>query len=586
MTDKIVFTLDGKQVAANAGETIWDVAKREGTKIPHLCHVDLPGYRVDGNCRACMVEIKGERVLTASCIRKPTAGMDVQTQSKRAVKSREMVFELLASNMRPREAGPDNQAPFWEWASSMGIAGSKRYASKFAGEHETAELDLSNPAIAVNLDACISCGACVRACREVQVNDVIGMGLRGSHSVPVFDIRDPMGHLDVRHVRRVRPGVPDRRAVREIVDGQDGDEARRAEVRQGRQHAVSVLRRRLPDGGGRQRQPHRAGRRPQRLREREPALRQRPLRLRLCGLAGAHHEAARSAATTRRRRRGHREAVRGSLRRVPRSDLGRSADARRQGPQEDPRRARRQSAVGLRLGEGVERRGVPVPEARAHGLRDQQRRSLHAALPRLVRRRAHGRDRLGRRVGAVQRRDGCRMHHRHRCAPDREPSGCGHLLQASREARREADRHRSARPGLDAPRGAWLAVQARQRCRTAELVSPHDHRGEAVRRNLHPRARLRLRGAEGEGEGLLAGSDGGGRRHRGERAARRCAHLRDFESVDHLLGHGHLAAHARHRQRALLDRACVDHGPDRPAGNRVCIRCAARTTCRALPTRD
>ena len=193
MTDKIVFTLDGKQVAANAGETIWDVAKREGTKIPHLCHVDLPGYRVDGNCRACMVEIKGERVLTASCIRKPTAGMDVQTQSTRAVKSREMVFELLASNMRPREAGPDNQAPFWEWASSMGIAGSKRYASKFAGEHETAELDLSNPAIAVNLDACISCGACVRACREVQVNDVIGMGLRGSHSVPVFDIHDPMG---------------------------------------------------------------------------------------------------------------------------------------------------------------------------------------------------------------------------------------------------------------------------------------------------------------------------------------------------------------------------------------------------------
>jgi formate dehydrogenase major subunit len=193
MTDKIVFTLDGKQVAATPGETIWDVAKREGTKIPHLCHVDLPGYRVDGNCRACMVEVKGERVLTASCIRKPTAGMDVQTQSQRAAKSREMVFELLASNMRPRDEGPDNQAPFWEWAASMGIAGSERYESKFANGHGPAELDVSNPAIAVNLDACIACGACVRACREVQVNDVIGMGLRGSHSVPVFDIHDPMG---------------------------------------------------------------------------------------------------------------------------------------------------------------------------------------------------------------------------------------------------------------------------------------------------------------------------------------------------------------------------------------------------------
>ncbi|HET7923826.1 MAG TPA: 2Fe-2S iron-sulfur cluster-binding protein, partial [Rhodanobacteraceae bacterium] len=197
MSDQVVFKLDGKEVAARAGETIWDVAKREGTKIPHLCHVDLPGYRVDGNCRACMVEVKGERVLTASCIRKPTPGMEVSTQTERATKSREMVFELLASNMRPREQGPDNQAPFWKWAESMGIRGSDRYASKFAGGHEhgheEAALDVSNPAIAVNLDACIACGACVRACREVQVNDVIGMGLRGSHSVPVFDIHDPMG---------------------------------------------------------------------------------------------------------------------------------------------------------------------------------------------------------------------------------------------------------------------------------------------------------------------------------------------------------------------------------------------------------
>jgi formate dehydrogenase major subunit len=65
----VEFTLDGKTVTAAAGESIWDVAKRECTKIPHLCHVDLPGYRTDGNCRACMVEVEGERVLAASCIR-------------------------------------------------------------------------------------------------------------------------------------------------------------------------------------------------------------------------------------------------------------------------------------------------------------------------------------------------------------------------------------------------------------------------------------------------------------------------------------------------------------------------------------
>ena len=192
MTDRIEFILDGKTVTADAGETIWDVAKREGNKIPHLCHVDMPGYRPDGNCRACMVDVKGERVLTASCIRKPTAGMEVETQTERAIKARHMVFELLASNMRPPEEGPDNQSVFWQWAGSMGIAGSDRFESKY-DEHFEPAFDITNPAIAVNLDACISCGACVRACREVQVNDVIGMGDRGGHAQPVFDLADPMG---------------------------------------------------------------------------------------------------------------------------------------------------------------------------------------------------------------------------------------------------------------------------------------------------------------------------------------------------------------------------------------------------------
>ncbi|WP_274427126.1 formate dehydrogenase subunit alpha [Chelativorans sp. YIM 93263] len=193
MTSKITFTLDGKSVTASEGDTIWDVAKREGNRIPHLCHVDQPGYRPDGNCRACMVDIEGERVLAASCIRKPAEDMVVRTDTERAEKSREMVFELLASNMRPADEGPDNQSAFWEWASSMAISGSERFGSKFSSGDVEPELDVSNPAIAVNLDACISCGACVRACREVQVNDVIGMANRGNHAVPVFDMHDPMG---------------------------------------------------------------------------------------------------------------------------------------------------------------------------------------------------------------------------------------------------------------------------------------------------------------------------------------------------------------------------------------------------------
>ena len=136
MSDKIEFTLDGKKVTASGDETIWAVAKREGTKIPHLCHVDLPGYRPDGNCRACMVEIDGERVLAASCIRKPAPNMVVNTVTERAKKSRQLVFELLASNMRAAPEGPDERSNFWQWAQSMAIDGSDRFASKFDDHHK------------------------------------------------------------------------------------------------------------------------------------------------------------------------------------------------------------------------------------------------------------------------------------------------------------------------------------------------------------------------------------------------------------------------------------------------------------------
>src|SRR4029077_11486913 len=80
----VKFMLDGKEVEALDGETIWQVAKRQGIDIPHLCYSPEPGYRADGNWRRCMVEIEGERVLAASCIRKPTAGMKVKAASDRA----------------------------------------------------------------------------------------------------------------------------------------------------------------------------------------------------------------------------------------------------------------------------------------------------------------------------------------------------------------------------------------------------------------------------------------------------------------------------------------------------------------------
>ena len=103
----IAFELDGAPVEARPGETIWAVAQRLGTHIPHLCHRPEPGYRPDGNCRACMVEIEGERVLAASCKRTPAIGMQVRTASDRATRARAMVMELLIADQPARATSPD-----------------------------------------------------------------------------------------------------------------------------------------------------------------------------------------------------------------------------------------------------------------------------------------------------------------------------------------------------------------------------------------------------------------------------------------------------------------------------------------------
>jgi formate dehydrogenase major subunit len=187
-TEHVVFELDGRQVSASPGETIWEVAKRHGIAIPHLCHADAPGYRPDGNCRACVVEIEGERVLAASCIRRPSPGMRVSSQGIRSESARALVMELLLADQPPRDHAHDPDSKLWRWAQRIGVT-----TSRFPARSHAPQADRSHPAMAVQLDSCIHCGLCVRACREVQVNDVIGMARRGHHAQIVFDLDDPMG---------------------------------------------------------------------------------------------------------------------------------------------------------------------------------------------------------------------------------------------------------------------------------------------------------------------------------------------------------------------------------------------------------
>jgi len=179
--DDIGFRVNGRDIRARAGESILEAAERHGVAIPRLCH--KPGLRPDGNCRACVVEIAGERVLAASCSRRPEAGMEVKSDSPRAVHAQKMVLELLRADVPAQVAHSELDY----WADKMHVG-----ASRFAPRRKLAA-DLSHPAIAVRLDACIQCTRCVRACREVQVNDVIGMAGRGERAQIVFDLNDPLG---------------------------------------------------------------------------------------------------------------------------------------------------------------------------------------------------------------------------------------------------------------------------------------------------------------------------------------------------------------------------------------------------------
>ena len=121
----IKFELDGQQVEARVGETIWQVAKRQGREIPHLCYSPAPDYRPDGNCRACMVEIEGERVLAASCKRTPAVGMKVKSASDRAIAAQKMVMELLVADQPARETSHDPDSKFWHWAEKIEVTESR-----------------------------------------------------------------------------------------------------------------------------------------------------------------------------------------------------------------------------------------------------------------------------------------------------------------------------------------------------------------------------------------------------------------------------------------------------------------------------
>ena len=186
--NEVRLTIDGQEVRVAGGTSLYDAAHRAGAEIPVLCHE--PKLRPVGVCRMCVVEVEGERTLAASCVREVSEGMVVHTASERVEKSRRGLTEMLLREQpseSAREATTGDDA-LHALARNLGLEAEADRAPCLQRER-----DDSSAVIAVDHQACILCDRCIRACNEVQHNDVLARSGKGFETRIAFDFDQPMG---------------------------------------------------------------------------------------------------------------------------------------------------------------------------------------------------------------------------------------------------------------------------------------------------------------------------------------------------------------------------------------------------------
>lgn len=183
--NSVAITIDDLSLEVSPTTSILEAARKLGISLPTLCHKE--GSRPDGNCRACVVEIKGERALAPSCNRLVSEGIVIYTKSERVDRSRNTILELLAieSNLLGKDIIKTSTDELSVWLDDYDIEPS----AALSGAIQTLQpIDTTHPGFSFDPNRCINCDRCVRACQEEQVNGVISIKGRGSHSQVIFGL--------------------------------------------------------------------------------------------------------------------------------------------------------------------------------------------------------------------------------------------------------------------------------------------------------------------------------------------------------------------------------------------------------------
>ena len=243
----VTLTIDGKSVTVPAGTSIMRAAMEAGTEIPKLCATD--SIKAFGSCRLCVIEVEGRNGTPASCTTPVAHGISVKTQTPRLAAIRRGVMELYISD-HPLDCltcAANGDCELQDMAGAVGLRdvrygydGANHVFARNNGEvnFDWKPKDESNPYFTYDPSKCIVCNRCVRACEEVQGTFALTISGRG------FDSRVSRRHgrslhgVGMRLLRRLRAGLPDRDADREV-----GHRDRPAGAFRG--HHLRLLRRRL-----------------------------------------------------------------------------------------------------------------------------------------------------------------------------------------------------------------------------------------------------------------------------------------------------------------------------------------------------